>query len=180
MIAALPMGTSLPAVDPNASVAKMASMHDSSNVHHLDPTSSQHANATSEHQAHSDDVEAFYTMGNSTQDIGYHSTSLNMQQEQSLAQSANVHASHENRGSGTLAGDASSIQGEKNDANYTNFSNLFTESGNFLQKQGGPSDPLAMFKLQEQMVEVTLNWSLYGQMASKAVSGIQSLFNNQV
>lgn len=63
---------------------------------------------------------------------------------------------------------------------YTNSSNLFTDSINSLQEKGGPSDPVAMLKFQAQMVETTLNWSLYGQMASKAVSGIQSLFNNQV
>jgi hypothetical protein len=179
-MSALSLGTSLPAVDPHASVARMASIHDSPDIDRIDHIAAQNVNATSENQRLTDDVEAFYSVGNNRLGIGSPPTTVNMQQEQSLHHSDTSYASHENRGSGAMPSDTGGLQSEKNEGNYTNFSNLFTESGNFLQKQGGPSDPLAMFKLQAQMVEVTLNWSLYGQMASKAVSGIQSLFNNQV
>jgi hypothetical protein len=94
-----------------------------------------------------------------------------------MSQFHDTEAYHGHQGNG---GGGSGSQGNNGDSNYANSSNLFTDSVNFLQKKGGPSDPLAMFQLQAEIIETTLNWSLYGQMASKAVSGIQSLFNNQV
>lgn len=138
------------------------------------------ANTTPPVQQPSDDVIAFYTVGHDTLSIPSQPASMSMANMEHFQQSDIAQGYQENNGTEGLYPDANNIQAQNEQSHYTNVSNLFTDSANFLQKKGGPSDPLAMFKLQEQMVETTLNWSLYGQMASKAVSGIQSLFNNQV
>jgi len=57
---------------------------------------------------------------------------------------------------------------------------VFEDLPRYLQEVGGPSDPAAMLAAQVQVTEATLGWTLIGQMASKAVSGMQTLFNNQV
>ncbi|MFI0347489.1 MAG: hypothetical protein ACH346_01770 [Chthoniobacterales bacterium] len=58
--------------------------------------------------------------------------------------------------------------------------NIFEDLPRYLQGIGGPSDATAMLGAQIQVEQATLGWTLIGQMASKAVSGIQTLFNNQV
>ena len=58
--------------------------------------------------------------------------------------------------------------------------NLFEDLPKFLGQEGGPSNPAGLLAAQTQVIQVTLGWSLIGQMASKAASGMQALFNNQV
>jgi hypothetical protein len=180
MTAALPLGVSLPVVDPHASAANAANISNSSNSTTIDHTMAHQTNTTSENQGLSNDVDAFYSVGNNSPDIAYQPAMMNTLDQQKLHHSEASSAFQEGHRSDGSHGGAGGIEESKGTDNYTNFSNLFTESANFLQKKGGPSDPLAMFQLQAQMIEVTLNWSVYGQIASKAVSGIQSLFNNQV
>ena len=61
-----------------------------------------------------------------------------------------------------------------------NSANVFNDLPRYLQEIGGPTNPAAMLAAQAQVTEATLGWTLIGQMASKAVSGIQTLFNTQV
>ena len=58
--------------------------------------------------------------------------------------------------------------------------NLFQDLPRYLQAVGGPNNPQSMLAAQVQVEQATLGWTLIGQMSSKAVSGIQTLFNNQV
>ncbi|HLB34169.1 MAG: hypothetical protein A3F67_00660 [Verrucomicrobia bacterium RIFCSPHIGHO2_12_FULL_41_10] len=61
-----------------------------------------------------------------------------------------------------------------------NMTNVFDDFPKFLRTEGGPSSAVGLLAAQMEVTQVTLGWSLIGQMASKASSGIQSLFNNQV
>ena len=168
MIAALPLqGASLPAAANHAALANTPSVNTAVDHAHVDQTAAHQTTSTQQQQAIPDDVEAFYTVGNDPLGVGFQPSNMNAS---NFLEMHNPEASH--AAQGHMMGGSGS--------DYTNSSNLFTDPINALQKQGGPSDPLAMFKLQAQIIETTLNWSLYGQMASKAVSGIQSLFNNQV
>ena len=58
--------------------------------------------------------------------------------------------------------------------------NLFNDLPRYLSQVGGPNEPTALLAAQVQVTQASLAWQLMGQVASKAVSGIQSLFNNQV
>ena len=58
--------------------------------------------------------------------------------------------------------------------------NVFDDLPRYLQQEGGATNPAAMLAAQMQITQATLGWTLIGQMASKAVSGMQTLFNNQV
>lgn len=48
------------------------------------------------------------------------------------------------------------------------------------KKSSGALNSAELLELQAEMTEVTLEYSFYGQLASKAASSIQTLFNNQV
>ena len=61
-----------------------------------------------------------------------------------------------------------------------NSSDVFNDSVKMLQSQGGATSPAALLAAQAQIIDATLQLSMYGQIASKASSGIQSMFNNQV
>ncbi len=151
------------------------SLDTTTHTHSVDQIAVQQGSQNSYGGQLPDDVTAFYTTGHDALSIGSHAASMHNPYQ------SNITDSYQERNEfGNLSSDTTSLCEKDGAFNHTNSANLFTDSVNFLQKKGGPSDPLAMFNLQAQMIETTLNWSLYGQMASKAVSGIQSLFNNQV
>ncbi|MFZ4115090.1 MAG: hypothetical protein ACOYK6_00025 [Chthoniobacterales bacterium] len=181
MIAALPLqGASLPTTAPHAALANNLNVNAPVDPNHVDATTVHQTSATTPQQPTlPNDIDAFYTVGYDSIGIGFQPAMMNPHHMQQFHDTEAYHG-HQGNGGGGSFQDAAASQENNGDSNYTNSSNLFTDSVHFLQKQGGPSDPLAMFKLQAEIIETTLNWSLYGQMASKAVSGIQSLFNNQV
>lgn len=61
-----------------------------------------------------------------------------------------------------------------------NSSDVFNDSVKLLQSQGGATSPVALLAAQAQILNATLQLSMYGQIASKASSGLQTMFNNQV
>lgn len=182
MIAALPLnGASLPAATAHPLLANGLHANTTVDLSHADQTATQQASNCQQPQAIPNDVEAFYTVGNDPLAIACQPANMN---------TSNLSEFHDPKmgcselscdpnASQTGGNGSQSFQGGNHDG-YANSANLFVDSLHSLQAKGGPSDPLAMLKFQAQLVETTLNWTLYGQMASKAVSGIQSLFNNQV
>ncbi len=61
-----------------------------------------------------------------------------------------------------------------------NSSDVFNDSVKLLQSQGGATSPAALLAAQAQIINATLQLSMYGQIASKASSGLQTMFNNPV
>ena len=59
-------------------------------------------------------------------------------------------------------------------------SNMFDDASKFLNQGAGPSSAVNLLKAQAEVIQVTLGWSVIGQLASKAASGLQTFLNNQV
>jgi hypothetical protein len=79
---------------------------------------------------------------------------------------------------GGYGGGASTGHGDS--SSLLNSSDVFTDSIKLLQSQGGATSPVALLAAQAQILNATLQLSMYGQIASKASSGLQTMFNNQV
>lgn len=65
------------------------------------------------------------------------------------------------------------------DVNFTN-NDLFGITEKVIMENGGPTSPAAVLQAQMEMVSVQMSWLLTSQLASKASSGAQTLFNNSV
>ncbi len=182
MIAALPAHTSsLTAATSPSSLVQAPDAPSPNDLHQANDASLQQAHAAAAQQiSPSSNVDAFYTVGCNQLHHGVAPCSREHSFQPSTWNKNDPYHFPGESAEALPSQGAEVHQEHDENFNYTNSSHLFTDPLSSLPKKGGLTDPLAMFKLQAEVIETTLNWSLYGQMASKAVSGIQSLFNNQV
>ena len=59
-------------------------------------------------------------------------------------------------------------------------STVFQLGNQVIEDNGGIMDPSAIIRSQVQMLTAEMSWIFTAQLANKASSGIQTLFNNQV
>jgi hypothetical protein len=57
---------------------------------------------------------------------------------------------------------------------------VFRAGNQAIEMNGGVMDPSALLRSQVQVLSAEMSWIFTAQLANKASSGVQTLFNNQV